>query len=204
MPTPFCAEDLRLYRAISSLDCAHDDGLGVCAVHSIDAGSGDPLTNLWLVPTDGTAPQQFTQGDADDAPRWSPDGSSVAFLATRGAGRQVYLIARSGGEARQITDLASGVISADWMPDRQRMLICTSLIIDPEHPDANPQENADQPADAPRVATRLPFKLDGPAEKTNTALHLHVLDMQSGNTTQLTHGFFDVTSAEASPDGQGQ
>ncbi|WP_367352780.1 hypothetical protein [Achromobacter animicus] len=67
MPTPFCAEDLRLYRAVSSLDCAHDDGLGVCAVHSIDAGSGDPLTNLWLVPTDGTAPQQFTQGDADDA-----------------------------------------------------------------------------------------------------------------------------------------
>jgi len=82
MPTPFCAEDLRLYRANSSLDCAHD-GLGVCAVHSIDAGSGDTLTNLWLVRTDGTAPQQFTQGDVDDAPRWSSDGASVAFLATR-------------------------------------------------------------------------------------------------------------------------
>ncbi|MFJ3464196.1 S9 family peptidase [Achromobacter spanius] len=202
MPTPFCAEDLRLYRAISSLDCAPDDGMGVCAVQSIDAGSGDVLTNLWLVPTDGAAPQQFTQGDADDSPRWSPDGASIAFLATRGASRQVYLIARSGGEARQITSLATGVTSADWMPDGKRMLICTSMIIDPEHPDADPPEDADHPADAPRVATRLPFKLDGPGEKTNTALHLHVLDMQSGNTTQLTHGFFDVTSAEASPDGQ--
>lgn len=202
MPTPFCAEDLRLYRAISSLDCAPDDGMGVCAVQSIDAGSGDALTNLWLVPADGAAPRQFTQGDADDAPRWSPDGASIAFLATRGASRQVHLISRSGGEARQISNLASGVISADWMPDGKRMLICTSMVIDPEHPDADPPEDADPPADAPRVATRLPFKLDGPAEKTNTALHLHVLDVQRGNTTQLTHGFFDVTSAAASPDGQ--
>src|ERR1700720_881884 len=37
-------------------------------------------TALWIVSTSGGAPRQITAGPRDGAPRWSPDGRTLAFI----------------------------------------------------------------------------------------------------------------------------
>src|SRR3979490_370757 len=56
-----------------------------------------PTANIWLKTVDDSQPsRQFTSGDTfDHNPKWSPDGTQIAFLSDR-ANRgfsQLYLIA---------------------------------------------------------------------------------------------------------------
>jgi dipeptidyl aminopeptidase/acylaminoacyl peptidase len=78
-------------------------------------------SNIWLVPWDGGMPaRQFTYGSgADTHPRWSPDGSALAFLSDRDKPDtpQIYIIPSNGGEARKLTDAKAGVTSFKWSPD---------------------------------------------------------------------------------------
>ena len=46
--------------------------------------------------------------------RWSPDGKYISFLSSRpgpAKGNQVWVLERSGGEARQLTQFKGGVTS---------------------------------------------------------------------------------------------
>src|SRR5262249_31009034 len=54
-------------------------------------------------------------------PRWSPDGSQLAFLANHGSGKdaetQIFVMPMNGGDARRITKTAKGVQHFTWRPD---------------------------------------------------------------------------------------
>jgi dipeptidyl aminopeptidase/acylaminoacyl peptidase len=53
------------------------------------------------------------------APRWSPSGDRIAFLASpaRAKPAQLYVLSLGGGDAQKITDVKSGVEGFDWRPD---------------------------------------------------------------------------------------
>ncbi len=65
-----------------------------------------------------------SKGSSYDA-RWSPDGKWIAFLSDRppllaGAKEnkaQIYLISSTGGEARELTKVETGVNSFAWAPN---------------------------------------------------------------------------------------
>src|SRR6266704_3675729 len=63
-------------------------------------------SSLWIATTNGSrTARQFTRGDVEDhKPKWSPDGSQIAFLSDRDkrGTAQLYLIASDGGEARPL------------------------------------------------------------------------------------------------------
>src|SRR5882672_3963458 len=87
-------------------------------------------SSLWLCSAFGGEPRRLTTaGEKDAEPRWSPDGRWIAFVAKRpGTGdekgdeeTQVYLIAPDGGEARRITEIATGAFGIKWFPDSRRI-----------------------------------------------------------------------------------
>ena len=49
-------------------------------------------------------------------PRWSPNGSQLAFLATADGKPQVFLLSVDGGDAWQLTKSATGVQQFAWRP----------------------------------------------------------------------------------------
>src|SRR5262245_22604112 len=88
-------------------------------------------SSLYAVPVSGgESPRRLTSGIRDLSPRWAPDGKRVAFVrspASQSSGgdnggkvqpAQVYVLAMDGGEARPLTEIASGVAGSPvWSPD---------------------------------------------------------------------------------------
>src|SRR5512143_898197 len=107
------------------------DGAQACvSVSAYDMKENKGRASLWLLSAFGGEPRRLTtMGEKDGEPRWSPDGRWIAFVAKRaGDGKdegdeepQVYLIAPDGGEARRLTDIATGASGIKWFPDSRRL-----------------------------------------------------------------------------------
>jgi dipeptidyl aminopeptidase/acylaminoacyl peptidase len=165
----------------------------------IDRKENEYSGSIWLVPLDGSeSARQFTSsGKQDAAPRWSPDGSRVAFVSNRdGKTKQLYVISASGGEARRLTELAEDVNEAVWSPDGTRLAF-TSRVRDPEY------DEEDDKRRRPRRFTRLQFKLDSEGWTGDRRRHVFTVPADgSGPPTQLTHGDFEDAQPQWSPDGR--
>ena len=78
------------------------------------------IRHIWLSKTDGSVHIQLTNGtEGESRPRWSPDGSGVAFIAKRGNDeeKQIYVIDPHGGEAERVTEHETAVSMIEWAPD---------------------------------------------------------------------------------------
>src|SRR5437588_12690714 len=82
-------------------------------VTRIDREESAYRSAIWVVPVDGSEPpRQLTSGERRDlSPRWSPDGTWLAFTSNRDgedeekAKAQLYVTSSDGsGEPRKLTD----------------------------------------------------------------------------------------------------
>jgi dipeptidyl aminopeptidase/acylaminoacyl peptidase len=90
------------------------------------------VSDLWLVPADGSAPpRRITDTKApENGAAWSPDSRSLAF-STRREGdeaEEIYILdLAGGGEARRLTDISTGATDPKWRPDGQAILFESSV-----------------------------------------------------------------------------
>lgn len=79
----------------------------------------DLLGDLYLLPISGGEARPLTQGMAwDMQPRFSPDGQWIAFTSDRGGGDNIWVVARGGGEPRQVTKEDFRLVNSPvWSPD---------------------------------------------------------------------------------------
>jgi len=80
--------------------------------------------DIWTVSRQGGLAERLTAvGAVTDGPYFSPDGSQIAYTARLHGGRDVYVIAASGGIPRRITWHPGGSFVAGWSPDGKSVLI---------------------------------------------------------------------------------
>src|ERR1700709_1212342 len=103
--------DLSLLRVPGVPTVSPDGATAVLAVSRLDLDADEYRSQLWTVPTDGSAPARpLTHGHRDTAPAFSPDGRWLAFLAAEPKGKpQLHGLAPGGGGARKLTDCHLGV-----------------------------------------------------------------------------------------------
>ncbi len=83
------------------------------------ADKSEFVTQIWMATTDGKENYQVTFGDKSSSnPKWSPDGTSIAFTSNRKDNKNnLYVLRLMGGEAESITDVKSAVGDFEWSPD---------------------------------------------------------------------------------------
>src|SRR4029450_2180724 len=117
--------DLFRIQWVSDARIAPDGRTLAFTVTRLDEEADDYRSAIWVVPADGSAlPRRFTSGGGkDSAPRWSPDGTRLAFLSDRDGGKaQVYVLDVNGGEARQLSTIPEGAGAPVWSPDGTRLV----------------------------------------------------------------------------------
>ncbi|MHB8339953.1 MAG: TolB family protein, partial [Mycobacteriales bacterium] len=103
------------------------DGSSVAYVRTVaDRETDGYRSEIWLASV-GDPPRRLTTGPADGAPRWSPDGRTLAFCSRRDGVPQLWLLPMGGGEARELTKLAGGVAEACWSPDGQELAVLATV-----------------------------------------------------------------------------
>src|SRR5256885_15000978 len=94
--------DLFAFRWVASPQIAPDGRQVAYVLVTVNAKHDGYETSLWLVATDGVSPpRRITSGPHDAAPRWSPDGTTLAFLRPTDGHPQLYLLSLARGEAHQ-------------------------------------------------------------------------------------------------------
>ncbi len=116
--------DLNLLSSASAPAVSPDGRRIVFAVTRPDIAADTYVGQLWHVPADGSAPaERLTRGHRDTSPRFSPDGSLIAFLrAAPGAAPQLHVLRAAGGEPVALTDRKLGVSDFSWSPDGHRIV----------------------------------------------------------------------------------
>ena len=89
----------------------------------MDLDEDSYVRSIWMWDGD-TKP--FTTGRGDTSPRWSPDGTKLAFLR-KGPGKddppQVAVMPADGGEAQIVSEFSLGVREIEWSPDGAHLIV---------------------------------------------------------------------------------
>jgi dipeptidyl aminopeptidase/acylaminoacyl peptidase len=185
-------EDLLALKVVSDPQMSPDGSRVVCTVTTADGTTNAYQTNLWLVPTDGGAPRQLTTARArDTSPRWSPNGTGIAFISDRGGEKQVWIIDPGGGEARPLTSGTLAPSELTWSPDGRWL----ALVGKPQ-PKRGPDDSD------VRVISRLRYKLDGEGFWDGRWKQVLVLPAEGGDVRSVTHEECDHLNPAWSPDGK--
>jgi dipeptidyl aminopeptidase/acylaminoacyl peptidase len=224
--TPITAEDI--YQLRQPLQCRlspKGDQL-ITTVTQPEKEAWKSFTHLWLVDlapwmqrtaAAGSAPgagredghaevRQFTQGKSSEQnPRWSPDGSTIAFLSNRSGKQELWAIPAKGGEARQVTTMKGNISEFEWHPGGKRLVVAFT----PQDAEAKEREEkkkrGDPGSEAPRVREirRLFYKLDGAGFLPEGRTHLFLVNAETGKARPLTtDDHFDEAEPRFSPDGK--
>jgi len=188
-PRPLGLVDLLNVPRLADVQLSPDGGDVLYTRSDADWKRGRRVTHIWRARTTGgaDAPLQLTNGtEGEGAPRWSPDGKTIAFTARRGDDdvSQAYLLSAAGGEARPLTTHATAVSDLSWTPDGSRLYF----------------RAADAKTDDEKAREKQ--KDDVYAYDENyKQVHVWSIGVESATETRVTAGDFSVTGYALSADG---
>jgi dipeptidyl aminopeptidase/acylaminoacyl peptidase len=190
------------------------DGKQVAFVRTTtDLAAGKRNADVWIVPADGSAPPRpLTRHEkTDNAPRFSPDGKTLAFVSTRSGAPQIYLLDLGGGEPRKLTDLSAGAQDPlVFSPDGKKLAFVSDVFPDCADEACNKKRHDEAEKSPVKVhhLTRLMYR-HWDEWRESMRHHVFVADVATGAVTDVTPGDFDSPpdhyedgGIAFSPDGQ--
>jgi dipeptidyl aminopeptidase/acylaminoacyl peptidase len=177
---PLTIEDYATMPGISGTQLSPDRAHVAYVVSRADMDRSVYDSDVWVIDADGTGNVQMTRAKgADNHPRWSPDGTRIAFLSDRDGGRTaVWVMDRKGGEPEKLTNEKGSISDFEWSPDGRQIAFVMR-----------------DPAPAEREDVRV-------VGKDVRYAHLYLLDVAGRSSSRLTTGSFDISNVSWSPDGK--
>lgn len=207
MSRKITAEDFLQIKMVSDPRISPDGAAIAYVVRRIDAEKtrNKYLSGIWVCDLETGASRQFTGFDSSDSsPRWSPDGSTIAFLSDRNKPlSQIMVVPADGGEARAIThnELEGSISGIKWSPDGSKIAFLFRATPAP-FTKAAIEERKTKELPAPvRVHKALNYRYDGAGYADDSFWQIGVADAATGDITILTAGDYHCDDPVWSPDG---
>lgn len=176
------------------------DGRAIAfVVTHADRAGNQYRSSVWIAASDGrSAPWRLTAGSGrDQQPRWSHDGSRIAFVSDRDRPKsQLYVIAVDGGEARRLTDLREGLRDPDWSPNDTMIAFASTV-------PGRAYDEEDVRNRQPRRITKLRSRTDAEGWELDRPSHIFIVGADGADEpTRVTQGDAGFATPRWSPDGQ--
>ena len=153
-----------------------DGRLVAFTVTTTDPGTLAEQRRVWLLDLGSGESWQATASQGDDwAPRWAPQGATLAFLSTRSGSAQVWMLPTRGGEPRRVTSVEIPLRDFEWSGNGRTLFAV---------------------ADVPAMDSGLPAatrpRRDAGGWRTGVARHLFAIPVADGPAMDVTPAGRDV------------
>ncbi len=195
------AEDSKRLKSIDvfQLEYADDvqispDGSRIVYVRvSFDIMTDRARRNLWLVNADGTNNRPLRSESKNFmSPRWSPDGTRLAYVSAAEGSPQLYVRWMDSGQTALLTNLVKAPGAIAWSPDGKSIAF-TQLVPSSKPPLAQPPPKPEGAHWAPpvKVIDSVVYRADGEGYLESGFNHLFIVSAEGGTARQLTDGDFN-------------
>ena len=186
-PRPMTIADLIEVPSLGDARISPDGNRVLFVRRDADWEANGTVAHIWRVDVDGDNQMQLTNGEhGETSPRWSPDGSRIAFLARRGEDEhaQIHILNAMGGEANALTSHPTAVSSITWAPDGSGIYFVAA-------------DDLSEEEQAKRAAGDDVYAFDENYQQS----HIWRVNVDSEETGRITEGDYSVTAYSLSRDG---
>ena len=167
------------------------DGRTVAYVRrSNDIMTDKARPTIWLVDVATGQQRPLLAGSGSYfSPRWSPDGTRLAYVAAESGSAQLYVRWIGTGESARITGLPDSPGGLAWSPDGRR--IAYSMLVPDEAPKlgaAPPKPEGAKWADPLQVIDKVTYRFDSAGYLKPGYRQIFWVPADGGAPTQLTFG----------------
>ncbi len=201
----FTGEDL-FSLAVASDPQINPDGSQIAYVRrQNDIMADRAISSIWMINVSNGKETPFAgRSDGAFAPRWSPDGSRIAYVSVEDGNAQLWVKWIDSGEAVRLTGLPNSPSSIAWAPDG-RSIAYTMLVQDAPPSLGSAPSNRPEGAEWANpldVTDLVNFRADGSGEIAPGFEKIFVISATGGAPRQLTFGpNHDGGPLSWSPDG---
>ncbi len=202
--SPFVNEDVFEIEYASDVQISPNASMVAYVRYSMSVMRDRREGRLWLVNTDGSRHRKITSADrSESSPRWSPDGTRIAFVSGSAEGSEIYVYWVDTGQIARLTQLERSPGGIAWSPDGSH--IAFTMLVPEARPvlAAMPTKPAGAEwADPPIVETRVRHEADGSGVIEPGFRHIFVIPSDGGSARRITQGDFQHGAPVWDADGQ--
>jgi dipeptidyl aminopeptidase/acylaminoacyl peptidase len=196
------SEDLHQLKSVGDVVLSPDGRTMAYTVQNRER-PGRPYSQIWIADVAGGAPRLLAgQAESSSSPLWSPDGRWIAYSGSLEGKSGIVIRRPDGSDARFVTEttgtnhpLPGTGADVTWSPDSRRIAFLSAT--------AGPEAVAAE--GEPVVVDRYLYRTTGGDGRSyfndNRRLHVFVVDIESRQARQLTHGNGYEHSIDWSPAG---
>jgi dipeptidyl aminopeptidase/acylaminoacyl peptidase len=182
----------------------HPDGNLVAYVrNAYEVMTDKSRPTLWLIDVKTGRQWPLVSGTGSHfSPRWSPDGTRLAYVSTSEGRAQLYVYWMQNGASSRIADLTESPDDIAWSPDGRAIAFrLFTPDAPPELGSAPPKPEGANWAPPLVVVTDVNYRADGQGALKPGYVHAFVVSADGGAPRQLTFGAFNDNGPLAwSPD----